>query len=92
MKKVLGWSICRPSKIAHFDNPVRDHDIFRFNISMDNALVMHIFERCNNLFPIIGCFFFCQAHLISEVPEKTLRTVFKNKLNVFGVMEKSINL
>lgn len=59
---------------------------------MDNAFIMHILQGGNDLLAIIGCFFFRKSDFGSEFFEKALRTVLKNEVDIFGIVEKSIHL
>jgi hypothetical protein len=61
----------RPAKICQFDNIVDEHDIFRFQISVDDTMRVQINESFDGLFNIDDGLSLTEIFFLSEsIPQR----------------------
>ena len=53
-EKLLNRRVSRPSEVRHFNDFILNEDVFRLYVSVNNVLVVHVLQRSNALFGIVG--------------------------------------
>lgn len=70
-KLVCSKSFFAESEISYFKISIHvNHDIFRFDVSIDDVLVMKILNTCKNFNKTVSSLIFCHFFDLSEVKEQ----------------------
>ena len=87
------WDMHWPSKVSDLNFIVdRKKDVFRFNIAMEDFVLVNMFERLDHLVDIMCCpLLWESSFILQQFIQLSIRRVVEDNINPLIVVEKSVH-
>lgn len=88
------WCMDAPSEIRNLDLTMdTNEDVFWFDISVNDMLLVEVFQSCGHLCDVLSCFPFGEAVLATKMlVQFSLPSELKNKEYAFTIVEVTVKL